>query len=89
MFIYICISSKLLHSFFFFYLLLILINNFALKAMFLSKLAESRQNIVTLQGVDPEMVKLLLDYAYSSHVLITRSNVQSLLSAANLLQVSK
>ncbi|KAK9502604.1 hypothetical protein O3M35_011343 [Rhynocoris fuscipes] len=57
------------------------------KAMFLSKLAESRQNTVTLHEVDPEMLKLLLDYAYSSHILITRSNVQSLLSAANLLQV--
>ena len=33
------------------------------------------------------MIRLLVDYAYTSEVLITRTNVQSLLSAANLLEV--
>ncbi|XP_014243355.1 kelch-like protein 12 isoform X2 [Cimex lectularius] len=57
------------------------------KAMFLSHLVESRQNVVTLLGVEPEMVGLLLDYAYTSQIMITGTNVQALLSAANLLQV--
>uniref|UniRef100_A0A146LF72 Kelch-like protein diablo n=2 Tax=Lygus hesperus TaxID=30085 RepID=A0A146LF72_LYGHE len=57
------------------------------KAMFLSSLAESKQNIVTLNGLEPDMVGLLLDYAYTNQILITRTNVQALLSAANLLQI--
>ncbi|XP_075225417.1 kelch-like protein 24 isoform X2 [Lycorma delicatula] len=57
------------------------------KAMFLSKLAESKQNVVQLKGVEVDMMSLLLDYAYTSSIVITRSNVQALLSAANLLQV--
>lgn len=55
--------------------------------MFLSKLAESKQNIVVLKGIEVEMMSLLLDYAYTSALVITRNNVQCLLSAANLLQV--
>ncbi len=57
------------------------------KAMFSSDLAESKQEKVTINGVDAAMIKLLLDYAYTSEVFINKSNVQSLLSAANLLQV--
>nr|CAD7196741.1 unnamed protein product [Timema douglasi] len=57
------------------------------EAMFTSKLAESRQSMVAVNGVEPAMMGLLLEYAYTSTVTITRSNVQSLLSAANLLQV--
>lgn len=57
------------------------------RGMFLNVLAESRQNTVVLRTVDPDMVGLLIDYAYTSTVVITRNNVQALLSAANLLQV--
>ncbi|XP_067003128.1 kelch-like protein diablo isoform X2 [Anabrus simplex] len=57
------------------------------KAMFTSKLAESRQAVVAVNGVEAPMMSLLLDYAYTSTTVITRANVQSLLSAANLLQV--
>lgn len=59
----------------------------SLQAMFLSKLAESKQSVVALKGIEKDMMALLLDYAYSSSLTITRSNVQCLLSAANLLQV--
>lgn len=55
--------------------------------MFLSKLAESKQSVVALRGVEVDMMGLLLDYAYTGSVIITRSNVQALLSTANLLQV--
>ncbi|XP_054287348.1 kelch-like protein 12 [Macrosteles quadrilineatus] len=57
------------------------------KAMFLSKLAESKQSVVALKGIEVDMMSLLLDYAYTSSLVITRANVQALLSAANLLQV--
>ncbi|MCL4132231.1 UNVERIFIED_CONTAM: hypothetical protein GTU68_044624 [Idotea baltica] len=56
--------------------------------MFLSNLAESQQEHITLNGVDSAMVSLLLDYAYTSSITITKSNVQSLLSASNLLEVA-
>jgi hypothetical protein len=55
--------------------------------MFRNKLCESRQKVVTLQDVEAEMFELILDYAYTGGVLITRNNVQALLAAANLLQV--
>lgn len=57
------------------------------RAMFLSKLAESKQSVVALRGIEADMLGLLLDYAYTSSIVITRANVQSLLSAANLLQI--
>jgi len=57
------------------------------KAMFSGSLAEAKLSTVTLQGVDGETLSLLLDYAYTSYILITRHNVQSILSAANLIQI--
>ena len=57
------------------------------KAMFSGDMAESKQNKVSINGVEPEMIGLLVDYAYTSETLVTKSNVQSLLSAANLLEV--
>uniref|UniRef100_A0A0P4WN36 Kelch-like protein diablo n=3 Tax=Scylla olivacea TaxID=85551 RepID=A0A0P4WN36_SCYOL len=57
------------------------------RAMFLSNLAESQQEHITLSGVEAGMVALLLDYAYTSTFTITEANVQALLSASNLLEV--
>ncbi|XP_047111182.1 kelch-like protein 12 [Schistocerca piceifrons] len=57
------------------------------KAMFTTTLAESKQSVVVVNGVEPSTMALLLDYAYTSSVTVTRNNVQSLLAAANLLQV--
>ena len=57
------------------------------KAMFSGDLAESKQDKVSINGVESAMIKLLVDYAYTSEVHITKHNVQSLLSAANLLEV--
>ncbi|XP_014678911.1 PREDICTED: kelch-like protein diablo isoform X1 [Priapulus caudatus] len=56
-------------------------------AMFSGELAESRQDRVSINGVEAAMIELLIGYAYTSEILIARTNVQSLLSAANLLQV--
>lgn len=44
--------------------------------MFLSNLSESRQEHITLSGVEANMVSLLLDYAYTSTITITEANVQ-------------
>merc|ERR1719300_1490794 len=43
---------------------------------------------VVLQGVDPEALHILVDYVYTSCVDVTEENVQSLLPAANLLQLT-
>jgi len=56
-------------------------------AMFASEMAEKRQDRVTINGVEVGMLQLIVDYAYTAEINITKSNVQSLLSAANLLQV--
>ena len=42
---------------------------------------------VSINDVEPAMIQALVDVAYTSEVLITKSNVQSLLSAANLLEI--
>lgn len=55
--------------------------------MFSGELAESRQDRVNINGVEAKMLELLINYAYTSEILISRANVQSLLSAANLLEV--
>ncbi len=57
------------------------------KAMFTTGLCESRQDVVTLNGIAPPVLDQLLEYAYTSEVKITKSNVQNLLAAANLLEI--
>ncbi|KAK7593017.1 hypothetical protein V9T40_007769 [Parthenolecanium corni] len=57
------------------------------KTMFQSKYVESKQNVVHLKSIEAETMSLLLNYAYTSGITITRTNCQNLLSAANLLQV--
>lgn len=57
------------------------------RAMFTGELAESRQSHVTLHEISPLALELLVDFAYSSQIDVTESNVQVLLPAANLLQL--
>ncbi|XP_071963391.1 kelch-like protein 24 isoform X2 [Antedon mediterranea] len=57
------------------------------RAMFSGELAESRQERVSLNGIESSILSLLVDFAYTSEIMITKTNVQSLLSAANLLGV--
>ncbi|XP_067859642.1 kelch-like protein diablo isoform X1 [Heptranchias perlo] len=57
------------------------------RAMFSTDLVESRQERVAINGVEPQMVGLLVSYSYTARVLVTRANVQALLAAANLLDV--
>ena len=62
-------------------------NFYQSQAMFTAGLAETVQDVVTLNGVEPGMISGLLDYAYTGQITITKHNVQSMLSAANLLEI--
>ncbi len=53
-------------------------------SMFIGDMLESRQPRVELKGVDPEALQTLVEFAYSSKLEITVSNVQSLMTAASL-----
>nr|XP_023029645.1 ring canal kelch homolog [Leptinotarsa decemlineata] len=56
-------------------------------AMF-SSFEESRQDRIVLQEVDHQALSLLVEYVYTSEVHVTEENVQVLLPAANLLQLT-
>jgi len=56
-------------------------------AMFTS-FEESRQARITLQSVDARALELLIDYVYTATVEVNEDNVQVLLTAANLLQLT-
>ena len=53
-------------------------------SMFVRDMMESRQDRIELKGVDPEAMTKLVDFAYSTKLEITTSNVQSLMTAASL-----
>ena len=55
--------------------------------MFTCNMSESQQQTIPLKGVEPTIAAKLLDYAYTAEIIITQENVQSLLSAANLLEM--
>lgn len=57
------------------------------QAMFSTDLMESRQERVAINGVEPQMIGMLVSYAYTAEVVISKANVQALLAAANLLDV--
>ncbi|CAB1342308.1 unnamed protein product [Coregonus sp. 'balchen'] len=57
------------------------------QAMFSTDLMESRQERVAINGVESQMIGMLVSYAYTAEVVISKANVQALLAAANLLDV--
>ena len=57
------------------------------KAMFTCNLAETSLTKVPINGVEPEILTQLIDYIYTSKVVVSQENVQNLLSAANLLDL--
>ncbi|XP_017277332.1 kelch-like protein 20 [Kryptolebias marmoratus] len=57
------------------------------QAMFSAEMLESKQERVAINGVEPQMIGMLVSYAYTSEVYISKANVQALLAAANLLDV--
>ncbi len=58
------------------------------RAMFTGELAESRQTEVTIRDVDETAMSILIDFCYTAYIVVEESNVQTLLPAACLLQVS-
>ena len=59
------------------------------KAMFTGELAESRQMEVPIRDVDEHAMELLINFAYTGSITIKESNVQTLLPAACLLQLTE
>ena len=57
------------------------------RAMFMSEMAESRQDLITIQDIDEDAMQMLVEFAYTSKIKITTENVQPLLFAASILQV--
>ena len=58
-------------------------------AMFTNKMLESNQECVTLADLDERAVEDLVDFAYTSKIHVHEGNVQSLLKAASILQLSE
>ena len=57
--------------------------------MFTGELAESRQTEVTIRDIDEHAMELLIDFCYTSYILVEETNVQTLLPAACLLQLQE
>ncbi|CAF0862241.1 unnamed protein product [Didymodactylos carnosus] len=59
------------------------------KAMFTSELAESRLTEIVIHDVDESAMDLLIEFCYSSTILVDEKNVQTLLPAACILQIQE
>ena len=55
--------------------------------MFTSGLTESTQKEVRIIGVEAESMDLVLNYAYTSRVVLTGANVQALFTTASISQI--
>ncbi|KAL5240440.1 hypothetical protein ACI65C_007850 [Semiaphis heraclei] len=55
-------------------------------AMFIN-FDESNKNLVNIRDLDSTALELLINYIYTGEIIVTEENVQSLLPAANLLQL--
>ncbi|GIY18656.1 kelch-like protein 18 [Caerostris darwini] len=58
-------------------------------AMFTHDMVESTQEEITIKEIDPDALELLIHFAYSGKVVITTSNVQSLLVGSSFLQLNQ
>eukprot|EP00058_Branchiostoma_floridae_P008791 XP_002594279.1 hypothetical protein BRAFLDRAFT_57016 [Branchiostoma floridae] len=57
------------------------------QAMFCNGLRESKEHKVTIHEVSASIMQLLVDYAYTSKVTITKDNAVELLEGANFFQI--
>ena len=57
------------------------------KAMFTGELAESRQTEIIIHDIDEFAMELLIEFCYTSRIIVDEKNVQTLLPAACILQV--
>lgn len=51
------------------------------RAMFTGELAESRQTEITIRDIDEHAMGLLIEFCYTSKIIIDETNVQTLLPA--------
>ncbi|XP_052805467.1 kelch-like protein 18 isoform X2 [Mya arenaria] len=56
-------------------------------AMFTHDMVESKQDEISMQGIDPNALESLVNFAYNGRVEIDQNNVQSLLVAASFLHL--
>ena len=54
------------------------------RSMFAGDMLESRSSLVELKDVEPEAMKLLVDFSYSSQLEITTDNVLSVIAASSI-----
>ncbi|XP_077982399.1 kelch-like protein 38 [Glandiceps talaboti] len=59
------------------------------KAMFSSEMKETREGRITIDKISATVLEQLLEYAYTSTIVINSTNAQELLEFANLLQYKK
>ena len=59
------------------------------RAMFTGALSESSQTEVTIREVDETAMDILIDFCYTSSIVVGENNVQTLLPAACLLQLAE
>ncbi|XP_023349812.1 kelch-like protein diablo [Eurytemora carolleeae] len=59
------------------------------RAMFTGALSESNQTEVTIRDVDETAMDILIDFCYTSSIVVEENNVQTLLPAACLLQLAE
>ncbi|XP_002157473.2 kelch-like ECH-associated protein 1 [Hydra vulgaris] len=57
-------------------------------SMFNHDVVESRQNVITLKDLDPESVESIIDFVYTSKIVITQRNVQAILQVATMFQIN-
>lgn len=58
------------------------------QAMFSGSMEESRASTITLHNIPPLALQILLDYCYTATITVTQDNVQELLPAADILQLT-
>uniref|UniRef100_T1IKW7 Kelch-like protein diablo n=1 Tax=Strigamia maritima TaxID=126957 RepID=T1IKW7_STRMM len=59
------------------------------QAMFTHDMAESKQKEITIQGIEPQAMELLINFAYSGKLSMDVNNVQSVLVGAAFLQLQR
>jgi len=59
------------------------------RAMFTGAMSESSQTEVTIRDVDETAMDILIDFCYTSNIVVEENNVQTLLPAACLLQLAE
>ncbi|XP_064638007.1 kelch-like protein 8 isoform X2 [Lineus longissimus] len=57
------------------------------KVMFTSKMAESTKESITINDIDEQAMKSLIEFAYTGKITMTVNNVQPLLYASSILQM--